>query len=113
MVSDKGRVISLNKKKVYFSDIKGVNSDTEKNDSKLITFSDKATYNYNDSIDNLIKIASEPFIRINKRTAINYNYITEYLNNAYVFVEGVPYEIGDGYRHSVEDFFSDMESRQL
>lgn len=44
MVSDKGRVISLNKKKVYFSDIKGVNSDTEKKDSKLITFSDKAVY---------------------------------------------------------------------
>lgn len=113
MVSGKGRIISFNKKKIYFSDIKEINSDTEKNYSKLITFSDKAVYYYNDSIDNLIKIASEPFIRINKRTAVNYNYITERLNNAYVFVEGTPYEIGDGYRQSVEDFFSDMESRQL
>lgn len=113
MVTGKGRVVNFNKKKVYFSEIKEINSNTEKNYSKLITFSNNIAYYYNDSIDNLIKIASEPFIRINKQQAVNYNYITERLNNSFVFINKKPYQIGENYKKSVEAFFIEMENKQL
>lgn len=104
------RIISFNKKKIYFSEIKEINSNTEKNYSKLIT-SENVAYYYNDSIENIIKIASEPFIRINKKTAVNYNFISETLNTSFVFIDGKSYSVGDSYKKSVEDFFVEMQKK--
>lgn len=106
------RIINFNKKKIYFSEIKEINSNTEKNYSKLIT-SENVAYYYNDSIENIIKIASEPFVRINKKTAVNYFFIEERLNNSFVFIKNKPYPVGDSYKKSVEDFFIGMQNKGI
>lgn len=98
------RKVSFNLKKIYFKDIVLIDSSTEKNYCRITTLNNN-TYYYNSSIDTLIKMASEPILRINKKQAINTVFVSERLNNAYAFINKTPYKIGDSYKQTVEDFF--------
>lgn len=106
------RIVKANLKKVYFKDICSISSNTEKNYCLIHTVNQKQYY-YNGSIDTLVKMSNIQFIRVNRGQAVNYNYVTERLNNAYVFIGENFYRIGDSYKKSVVDFFVKMQNQQL
>lgn len=106
------RIVKSNLTKVFFKDISCISSNTEKNYCLIHTVNQEQHF-YNGSIDTLIKISNVPFIRISKSQAVNYNYVTERLNNAYVFIGENYYKIGDRYRKYVAEFFLKMENQQL
>lgn len=106
------RIVKANLKKVYLKDICSISSNTEKNYCLIHTVNQKQYY-YNGSIDTLVKMSNIQFIRVNRGQAVNYNYVTERLNNAYVFVGEIYYKIGDRYKKEVADFFIKMQNQQL
>lgn len=107
------RIVKSNLTKVFFKDISCISSNTEKNYCLIHTVNQEQYY-YNSSIDTLIKMSNTtPFIRISKGQAVNYNHVSERLNNAYVFIGESFYKVGESYKKSVADFFLKMQNQQL
>ena len=107
------RILAYNKKKIYFSDITIIDSKkSEKNYSRIVTSNNDIFY-YNDSISNITKLSSEPFVRISKTTSINYKFCNERFNNSAIFINGLPFPIGESYKKDVEAFFLKMQSENI